>query len=54
MAASIAQEAVDVRDAPVTRVAARDVPAPVAAALEDAMLPTQEKIYAAAKEVLEY
>ena len=54
VAAIIAQEAFDVLDAPVTRVAALAVPSPFAAALEDAMLPTQEKIYAAAKEVLEY
>ena len=41
-------------DAPVTRVAALDVPSPFAASLEDAMLPTEEKIYTAAKNVLEY
>ena len=54
VAAIIAQEAFDVLDAPVTRVAALDVPAPFAASLEDAMLPTEEKIYAAARNVLEY
>ena len=54
VAAIIAQEAFDVLDAPVTRVAALDVPSPFAAALEDAMLPTEEKIYAAARDVLEY
>jgi len=54
VAAIIAQEAFDVLDAPVTRVAALDVPSPFAASLEDAMLPTEEKIYTAAKNVLEY
>lgn len=54
VAAIIAQEAFDVLDAPVTRVAALDVPSPFAAPLEDAMLPTEEKIYAAARDVLEY
>ena len=54
VAAIIAQEAFDVLDAPVTRVAALDVPSPFAASLEDAMLPPEEKIYTAAKNVLEY
>ncbi len=54
VAAIIAQEAFDVLDAPVTRVAALDVPSPFAASLEDAMLPTEEKIHAAARDVLEY
>ena len=54
VAAIIAQEAFDVLDAPVTRVGALDVPSPYAASLEDAMLPTEEKIYTAAKNVLEY
>src|SRR5260370_19606890 len=53
-AAIIAQEAFDVLDAPVTRVASRDVPAPVACALEDAVLPNAEKIYRAAVDVLEH
>ena len=54
VAAIIAQEAFDVLDAPVTRVAALDVPSPFAATLEDAMLPTPEKIYAAARDVIDY
>ena len=54
VAAIIAQEAFDVLDAPVTRVAALDVPSPFAATLEDAMLPTAEKIYAAARDVIDY
>ena len=54
VAAIIAQEAFDVLDAPVTRVASLDVPVPFAAALEDAVLPNAEKIYRAAIDVLEY
>lgn len=54
VAAIIAQEAFDVLDAPVTRVAALDVPSPFAGPLEDAMLPSEEKIYAAARDVVEY
>jgi 2-oxoisovalerate dehydrogenase E1 component beta subunit len=54
VAAIIAQEAFDVLDAPVTRVASLDVPVPFAAPLEDAVLPNAEKIYKAAVDVLEY
>ena len=54
VAAIIAQEAFDALDAPVTRVAALDVPVPFAGPLEDAMLPNAEKIYKAAVDVLEY
>jgi 2-oxoisovalerate dehydrogenase E1 component beta subunit len=54
VAAIIAQEAFDVLDAPVTRVASLDVPVPFAGALEDAVLPTADKIYRAAVDVLEY
>jgi 2-oxoisovalerate dehydrogenase E1 component beta subunit len=54
VAAIIAQEAFDVLDAPVTRVASLDVPVPFSPALEDAVLPNAEKIYRAAVEVLEY
>jgi 2-oxoisovalerate dehydrogenase E1 component beta subunit len=54
VAAIIAQEAFDVLDAPVTRVASLDVPVPFAATLEDAVLPNAEKIYKAAVDVLEY
>ena len=54
VAAIIAQEAFDVLDAPVTRVASLDVPVPFSPTLEDAMLPNAEKIYAAAVNVLEY
>jgi 2-oxoisovalerate dehydrogenase E1 component beta subunit len=54
VAAIIAQEAFDVLDAPVTRVASLDVPVPFAGALEDAVLPDADKIYRAAVDVLEY
>ena len=54
VAAIIAQDAFDVLDAPVTRVAALDVPAPFSAPLEDAMLPNPEEIYNAACKVLGY
>jgi len=54
VAAIIAEEAFDVLDAPVTRVASLDVPVPFAAPLEDAVLPNAEKIYKAAVDVLEY
>jgi pyruvate/2-oxoglutarate/acetoin dehydrogenase E1 component len=54
VAAIIAQEAFDVLDAPVTRMASLDVPVPFAAPLEDAVLPNADKIFAAAVDVLEY
>jgi 2-oxoisovalerate dehydrogenase E1 component beta subunit len=54
VAAIIAQEAFDALDAPVTRVASLDVPVPFAGPLEDAVLPTADKIYRAAVDVLEY
>ncbi len=54
VSAIIAQEAFDALDAPVTRVASLDVPIPFAGALEDAVLPTANKIYRAAVDVLEY
>lgn len=54
VAAIIAQEAFDALDAPVTRVASLDVPIPFAGPLEDAVLPSAAKIYAAAVDVLEY
>ena len=54
VAAIIAEEAFDVLDAPVTRVASLDVPVPFSGALEDAVLPSAQKIYDAAVKVLEY
>jgi pyruvate/2-oxoglutarate/acetoin dehydrogenase E1 component len=52
--AIIAEEAFDVLDAPVTRVASLDVPVPFSPSLEDAVLPNADKIYHAAVDVLEY
>jgi 2-oxoisovalerate dehydrogenase E1 component beta subunit len=54
VAAIIAQEAFDALDAPVTRVASLDVPVPFSPILEDAMLPSADKIYRAAADVLAY
>jgi 2-oxoisovalerate dehydrogenase E1 component beta subunit len=54
VAAIIAQEAFDVLDAPVMRVASLDVPVPFSPPLEDAVLPSAAKIYSAAREALEY
>jgi 2-oxoisovalerate dehydrogenase E1 component beta subunit len=54
VAATIAQEAFDALDAPVTRVASLDVPVPFAGPLEDAVLPNAEKIFRVAVDVLEY
>jgi 2-oxoisovalerate dehydrogenase E1 component beta subunit len=54
VAATIAQEAFDVLDAPVIRVASLDVPVPFAGPLEDAVLPNADKIFRAAVDVLEY
>ena len=54
VAAIIAQEAFDVLDAPVMRVASLDVPVPFSPPLEDAVLPSADKIYRAAVDVLEY
>jgi 2-oxoisovalerate dehydrogenase E1 component beta subunit len=54
VAATIAQEAFDALDAPVTRVASLDVPVPFAGPLEDAVLPNADKIFRASVDVLEY
>ncbi len=54
VAAIIAEEAFDALDAPVTRVASLDLPVPFSPVLEDAMLPSADKIYRAAVDVLEY
>ncbi|HSE98783.1 MAG TPA: transketolase C-terminal domain-containing protein, partial [Blastocatellia bacterium] len=50
----IAHEAFDYLDAPVMRVASLDVPVPYSPPLEMAMLPSVDKIEAAAKELLAY
>jgi 2-oxoisovalerate dehydrogenase E1 component beta subunit len=54
VAAIIADEAFDVLDAPVKRVASLDVPVPFSPPLEDAVLPSADRIYRAAVDVLEY
>ncbi len=54
VAALIAAEAFDALDAPVARVASLDVPVPFSPPLEDAVLPSEDKIYTAAVDLLEY
>lgn len=54
IAALIAQEAFGFLDAPVMRVASLDVPVPFSPPLEMAMLPSVDKIAAAARSVLAY
>ena len=54
VAAIIAQEAFEYLDAPVTRVAALDTPSPFSPPLEEAMLPTAEKVERAARQLLAY
>ena len=54
IAALIAEEAFDHLDAPVMRVASLDVPVPFSPPLEMAMLPSVDKIAAAARKLLSY
>jgi 2-oxoisovalerate dehydrogenase E1 component beta subunit len=54
IAALIAEEAFDYLDAPVMRVASLDVPVPFSPPLEMAMLPSVDKIAAAARRLLAY
>ena len=54
VAALIAQEAFEYLDAPVMRVASLDVPVPFSPPLEMAMLPSVDKIKAAAARLLAY
>jgi 2-oxoisovalerate dehydrogenase E1 component len=54
VAARIAEKAFAWLDAPVRRVAYPDSPVPYAKALEQALLPTKEKVLAAAREVLAF
>jgi 2-oxoisovalerate dehydrogenase E1 component beta subunit len=54
VAALIAQEAFEYLDGPVVRVASLDVPVPFSPPLELAMLPSVDKIAAAARELLAY
>lgn len=52
IAARIMEEAFDELDAPVARVAARDVPNPLAKALESVILPTEQDLLAAIESIL--
>ncbi len=54
LAAIISEEAFEYLDAPVTRVASLDSPAPYAPELEAAFLPSVDKVVAAAKKLVEY
>jgi pyruvate/2-oxoglutarate/acetoin dehydrogenase E1 component len=54
IAALIAQEAFDYLDAPVIRVASLDVPVPFSPPLERAVLPSLDRVTAAARKLLEY
>jgi len=54
IAAIIAEERFDALDAPVKRIAALDVPIPFSPTLEDAVLPSPDKILGTARELLEY
>jgi 2-oxoisovalerate dehydrogenase E1 component beta subunit len=54
VAAIIGEEAFESLDAPVKRIASLDVPVPFSPPLEDAVLPSPEKVEAAARELLEY
>ncbi|MFP5260912.1 MAG: alpha-ketoacid dehydrogenase subunit beta [Blastocatellia bacterium] len=54
IAALIAAEAFDYLDAPVMRVASLDVPVPFSPPLEMAMLPSVDRIAAAARQILSY
>jgi pyruvate/2-oxoglutarate/acetoin dehydrogenase E1 component len=54
VAALIAQEAFEDLDGPVTRVATPDVPIPFSPPLEQAVLPTVERVKEAARELLAY
>lgn len=54
VASIIVDEAWDSLDAPVKRIGALDVPIPFSPTLEDAVLPSEEKIESAAKQLLEH
>ena len=54
VAATIAQEAFDVLDAPVTRVASLDVPVPFSPPLEKAFIPQVDDVAAGLRELAEY
>lgn len=54
LVARIVKECFEYLDAPVVRVAALDSPVPYAPALEDAMLPSKEKILSAVEQLMAY
>jgi 2-oxoisovalerate dehydrogenase E1 component beta subunit len=54
VASIIVEEAWDALDAPVKRIGSLDVPIPFSPTLEDAVLPSEEKIEAVARELLEH
>ncbi len=54
VASIIVEEAWDVLDAPVKRIGSLDVPIPFSPTLEDAVLPSAEKIETTAKQLLEH
>ena len=54
VAAILAEEAFESLDAPVKRIGSLDVPVPFSPPLEDAVLPSTEKIETAARELLDY
>jgi 2-oxoisovalerate dehydrogenase E1 component beta subunit len=54
VAALVGQEAFDYLDAPVMRIASMDVPVPFSPPLEMAMLPSVDKVTAAARQLLAY
>jgi acetoin:2,6-dichlorophenolindophenol oxidoreductase subunit beta len=54
VASLVAEEAFDLLDAPIRRVAAACVPLPFADALEDQVIPTVDKVTAAIRSLAEY
>jgi 2-oxoisovalerate dehydrogenase E1 component beta subunit len=54
IAAVIAEEAFEFLDAPVMRIASLDTPVPYSPPLEQAFLPTRDKVIAAIKQLVEY
>jgi pyruvate dehydrogenase E1 component beta subunit len=53
IAAIVAEEAFDYLDAPIKRIAARDVPVPFSPVLENFVIPTEERIIKEVSEVFQ-
>ena len=53
LAAQIQEEAFDFLDAPIRRVGALDVPIPYSKPMEEYVIPDEERVVAAVKQVLE-